>query len=319
MNDRGVRYPAEIEYACTAQGRIVAVLANTGDPLSMTVTAAPVGMDGPAVVAALNRGQVELNGDGTHCMTTQGRISLERAYPLPHVDVDAPWITRTVLGHGDDGILLELDGGPGLFRLTGDYILPESEVRAAYATAFPPGTPMRHRLCREGRIAEAVHPHPSIDIVSLACLIHRGIHERALAMLLNDLTPDVLVIGTWRRDVVVKIGKLKVYEGEAKATQEDGVRLKCHNGVLSCALAEGRILVNGREIIVMESTLPETALAALVGRPLSALLAMPFKVPDATIAWVRNVGTETYVGLDAAMHKIPKSIKSTEAHDLPSS
>lgn len=236
-------------------------------------------------------GAIDLDDEGPYCEVDGTIIRFERVPLGVRIPVAEPWRTLTVTGFADHDVLMDIDGHEGRFTLAGGGQTPLSAVTAAFREAFSIGTPMTFRQNLVGVVSDVHHPDPLVDTMTLAVLASMGIgvgHLRDLAL------PHARVIGSSEISLLVEDG-VPMIDPDQTAVRDAGIRIHCEDGVMTGSVLRGHVLYDHGEVIILDTEIPETAIAALTGRRLSEMFDTGFPHPDPVIMSIRCAAGETVV------------------------
>ena len=285
-------FPLQVGLVQKARKRMVVAVDGSDSYDRLAVVSAPEGMDEERLRDGIAEAEaLDLDAEGPYCEIDGGMVRFERVPLGVRVAVAEPWRTLTVLGFRDDDVLLDIDGHEGRFTPAGDGQTPMTAMMEALAEAFPPGTTMTFRQDPYGVIADVRHPDPLIDTMTLAVLAAMGVgvrHLREIAL------PHARVIGATEVGIVVEDGVPRI-DPEERPIPDAGIKIHCEDGIMTGSVLRGRVLYDHGEVVILDTEVPETTMAALTGRRLSELLDTGFPHPDPVMTSIRNAGGDTVV------------------------
>lgn len=258
----------------------------------LAVRGIPEGMDEDRIRAGIETAEaLDLDNEGPYCEIDGAVIRFEHVPTGVRIPVAAPWRTLRVTGFAGDDVLMDIDGHEGRFTLAGDGQTPLSAVTGAFRETFPVGTPMTFRQDMVGVVSDVRHPDPLIDTMTLAVLDAMGIgvgHLREIAL------PHARVIGSSEIGIIMNDG-VPMPAPENGQAEDPGIRIHCEDGVMTGSVLRGKVLYDHGEVILLDTEIPETAIAALTGRRLSEMFDTGFPHPDPVIMSIRCAAGETVV------------------------
>lgn len=242
-------------------------------------------------------GQMEVDGQDAVCRTTSGDVRFRLTLPPERIDPGAKWLQATVLGHGPGAIItLDLGHGEEMCPLAGDGRTPIDELLAHIETSLPIGCEVRVMRGEFEAIAAITHPDPTIERMAVAMLEWRGVD---LAAIRRHIMENGRVYG--RVQINVKHDR----NGGVSTTEDydDGA-----GGTIEVEMWQGHVMLGLNVdgvcyahdcLILQDRTLPETAAAAVIGRPLSNLVGLPFEHADPVVTGIDGSIGDTFVSWDA--------------------
>lgn len=269
------------------------VLACGSDDPDLVAVSMPDGMTTKTcwtlIDLALLDGDLDLKRDerGLFWESPEGRIDFDATAPEIRSHATAAWRSLRVLGHEDGMLRVDLDGGPGLMTIGGVFGVGRRELSETVRRLHPVGSVMDVREGEMGGISRMRHPAPTIDALTVALLRHMGVDMTALAAL---IAPMCHTLGV-ESGVVALDGPLRLLE--IGQTDVERMYFETNDGHVTCQIVFGGVQFSGSGLDIRQR-LPDTVGEALVGRPLSSLVDLPFDHHDPLILEASPSGDFVY-------------------------
>jgi hypothetical protein len=274
------------------------VLACGSDDPELVVVSMPDGMTTRTCwtlidLALVDEGlDLERDERGLFWTSPEGRIDFDATLPEIRSPDTAAWRSLTVLDHERDAVRVDLDGGPGLMTIGGVFGVGRREIEETVRRLHPVGSVMDVREGEMGGISRMRHPAPTIDALTVALLEHMGVDMAALAVL---IAPKCHTLGG-ESGVVALEGPLRLLE--IGRTDVERMHFETNDGHVTCQIAFGGLQFSGTALDIRQR-LPQTVAEALMGRPLSSLVALPFDHHDPLVVEASPVGDFVYARIEA--------------------